>query len=118
MRYPLGFTVAQARHRARMERSGAKRYPTVLMLEPLYTCNLACLGCSTERYTGKLADRLPVEACLKAADDCGAPIVNHLRRRADALPRAEGVCSRALSTAASTDRSARTPSAGQTSSTA
>ena len=76
MRYPLGFTMTQARHRVRMERSGATRYPTVMMLEPLYTCNLACLGCSTERYTGKLADRLPVEACLKAADDCGAPIVN------------------------------------------
>ncbi|WP_435018007.1 adenosyl-hopene transferase HpnH [Tundrisphaera sp. TA3] len=76
MRYPLGFTMTQARHRTRMERSGTKRYPTVMMLEPLYTCNLACLGCSTERYTGKLADRLPVETCLKAADDCGAPIVN------------------------------------------
>ena len=46
------------------------------MLEPLYTCNLACIGCSTERYTGKLSDRLPLETCFKAAEDCGAPIVN------------------------------------------
>jgi hopanoid biosynthesis associated radical SAM protein HpnH len=76
MRYPLGFTLSQARHRARMERAGLKRYPTVLMLEPLYTCNLACLGCSTERYTGKLKDRLPLETCFKAVDDCKAPIVN------------------------------------------
>jgi hopanoid biosynthesis associated radical SAM protein HpnH len=76
MRYPLGFTMVQARHRFRMERTGTKRYPTVLMLEPLYTCNLACLGCSTERYTGKLADRMAVNACLKAVDDCGAPIIN------------------------------------------
>jgi hopanoid biosynthesis associated radical SAM protein HpnH len=76
MRYPLGFTMAQARHRSRMERSGKTRYPTVLMLEPLYTCNLACIGCSTERYTGKLSDRLPLETCFKAVDDCGAPIVN------------------------------------------
>jgi hopanoid biosynthesis associated radical SAM protein HpnH len=46
------------------------------MLEPLYTCNLSCMGCSTERHTGKLADRLPVETCLKAVDDCGAPSVS------------------------------------------
>ena len=46
------------------------------MLEPLYTCNLACIGCSTERYTGKLKDRMTVEQCLDAVDDCGAPIVN------------------------------------------
>ena len=76
MRYPLGFTIAQAKHRNRMERSGRERYPSVLMLEPLYTCNLACIGCSTERYTGKLKDRMTVERCLKAVDDCGAPIVN------------------------------------------
>ncbi|WP_169978113.1 adenosyl-hopene transferase HpnH [Tautonia rosea] len=76
MRYPFGFTLAQAKHRNRMERAGIDRYPTVLMLEPLYTCNLACIGCSTERYTGKLKDRMTVAQCLKAVDDCGAPIVN------------------------------------------
>ena len=46
------------------------------MLEPLYTCNLACIGCSIERHTGKLADRLPLESCLQAVDECGAPIVS------------------------------------------
>jgi hopanoid biosynthesis associated radical SAM protein HpnH len=55
---------------------GQTRYPFVLMLEPLYTCNLACIGCSTERHTGKLADRLPLETCLRAVDDCGAPTVS------------------------------------------
>ena len=76
MRYPIGFTLTQARHRSRMERSGHKRYPTVLMLEPLYTCNLACIGCAVERHTGKLKDRMTLEQCFKAVDDCGAPIVN------------------------------------------
>ncbi len=76
MRFPIGFTMAQAKHRTKMERSGQKRYPTVIMLEPLYTCNLACLGCSVERHTGKLVDRMPVADLLKAVDDCGAPIVN------------------------------------------
>ncbi len=76
MRFPIGFTLAQMNHRARMKKAGRDRYPTVLMLEPLYTCNLACLGCSVERYSGKLQDRMPLERCFKAIDDCDAPIVN------------------------------------------
>jgi hopanoid biosynthesis associated radical SAM protein HpnH len=76
MRYPLGFTLAQAGHRRKMNKAKRTRYPSVLMLEPLYTCNLACIGCSVERYSGKLADRMSLEQCFKAVDDCGAPIVN------------------------------------------
>ncbi|MBI1830003.1 MAG: radical SAM protein, partial [Planctomycetes bacterium] len=76
MRFPLSFTYAQFMHRRQMQKAGRERYPTVLMLEPLYTCNLACLGCSVERYTGKLQDRMPLERCFKAVEDCGAPIVN------------------------------------------
>ncbi len=76
MRFPIGFTMAQAKHRAKMQKQGRKRYPTVLMLEPLYTCNLACIGCSVERHTGKLKDRMSLETCFKAVDDCGAPIIN------------------------------------------
>jgi hopanoid biosynthesis associated radical SAM protein HpnH len=64
------------RHQVKNARQGNKRYPFVLMLEPLYTCNLACLGCAVERHTGKLADRLPPEVCLQAVDDCGAPSVS------------------------------------------
>jgi len=55
---------------------GNRRYPFVLMLEPLYTCNLACIGCAVERHTGKLKDRLPVELCLQAVDESGAPGVS------------------------------------------
>lgn len=76
MRFPIGFTMAQAKHRSKMTKQGRKRYPTVLMLEPLYTCNLACIGCSVERHTGKLKDRMSLEQCFKAVEDCGAPIVN------------------------------------------
>lgn len=76
LRYPLGFTLAQMKHRSRMLKEGRSRYPTVLMLEPLYTCNLACIGCSVERHTGKLSDRMSLERCFKAVDDCGAPIIN------------------------------------------
>ena len=59
MRFPFDFTLTQALYQAKMKRHG-RRYPTVCMLEPLYTCNLACRGCTPERHTGKLADRLSV----------------------------------------------------------
>lgn len=76
MRFPLHITTDQIKHQTAMARKGVKRYPMVLMLEPLYTCNLACLGCSTERHTGKLKDRLPVEKCLQAVEESGAPMVS------------------------------------------
>jgi hopanoid biosynthesis associated radical SAM protein HpnH len=63
-------------HQLRQALRGRRRYPFVLMLEPLYTCNLACVGCAVERHTGKLKDRLPVETCLQAVDACGAPSVS------------------------------------------
>jgi hopanoid biosynthesis associated radical SAM protein HpnH len=76
MRFPLGMSLATMRYQMRQRREGRERFPSVLMLEPLYTCNLACLGCALERHTGKLSDRVSLENCLKAADDCGAPIVS------------------------------------------
>jgi hopanoid biosynthesis associated radical SAM protein HpnH len=64
------------KHQFKNAVQGNKRYPFVLMLEPLYTCNLACIGCAVERHTGKLKDRLPVEMCLEAVEQSGAPIVS------------------------------------------
>jgi len=69
MRFPLHVTTDNIRHQVRQALRGRRRYPFVLMLEPLYTCNLACLGCAVERHTGKLKDRLPLERCLQAVDD-------------------------------------------------
>ncbi|HKQ61429.1 MAG TPA: adenosyl-hopene transferase HpnH [Candidatus Polarisedimenticolaceae bacterium] len=76
MRFPLHITTDNLRHQLKHSLRGRRRYPFVLMLEPLYTCNLACLGCALERHTGKLKDRLPLEQCLQAVDDCGAPTVS------------------------------------------
>ena len=76
MRFPLHITTDMIRHQVKNALRRNTRYPYVLMLEPLYTCNLACIGCATERHTGKLKDRLPVEACFQAADDSGAPVVS------------------------------------------
>ncbi|MEL6769150.1 MAG: adenosyl-hopene transferase HpnH, partial [Pseudomonadota bacterium] len=55
---------------------GNKRYPLVLMLEPLFKCNLACPGCGKIDYPELiLGRRLSAEDCWKAAEECGAPMV-------------------------------------------
>ena len=57
--------------------SGVKRYPLVLMLEPLFRCNLACAGCGKIAYPEEILNkRLSVDECLAAVDECGAPIVS------------------------------------------
>lgn len=54
-----------------------EKYPLVLMLEPLFRCNLACPGCGKIDYENAILNkRLSVEACLEAVDECGAPIVS------------------------------------------
>ena len=56
---------------------GVKRYPLVLMLEPLFRCNLACAGCGKIQYPDHVLDkRLTPEQCWAAAQECGAPIVS------------------------------------------
>jgi hopanoid biosynthesis associated radical SAM protein HpnH len=55
---------------------GVERYPLVLMLEPLFRCNLACAGCGKIDYPDTILNqRLSIEECLQAVDECGAPIV-------------------------------------------
>jgi hopanoid biosynthesis associated radical SAM protein HpnH len=55
---------------------GRKRYPLVFMLEPLFRCNLACVGCGKIDYPDPILNRrLTVKECLDAADECGAPMV-------------------------------------------
>ena len=56
---------------------GIKKYPLVLMLEPLFRCNLACSGCGKIDYPKNILDkRLSFDECMEAIDDCGAPIVS------------------------------------------
>lgn len=55
---------------------GRKQYPLVLMLEPLYRCNLACAGCGKIQYPGHVLKReLTPEECFRAVDECGVPTV-------------------------------------------
>ncbi len=62
---------------ARQHLSGAKRYPLVLMLEPLFRCNLACAGCGKIDYPDEILNqRLSFDQCMAAMDECGAPVVS------------------------------------------
>ena len=55
---------------------GRERYPLVLMLEPLFRCNLACFGCGKIDYPDAILNkRLTLKECLDAVDECGAPMV-------------------------------------------
>jgi hopanoid biosynthesis associated radical SAM protein HpnH len=55
---------------------GRQRYPLVLMLEPLFRCNLACFGCGKIDYPDAILNkRLSLQECLDAVDECGAPMV-------------------------------------------
>lgn len=61
----------------RQRLSGQRRYPLALMLEPLFRCNLACAGCGKIDYPDPILNqRLSVEECLAAVDECGAPVVS------------------------------------------
>lgn len=70
-------TTSMAGYLTRKGLSGQEKYPLVMMLEPLHTCNLTCTGCGRIReYKSTIDEILPVEQCLKAVEECGAPIVS------------------------------------------
>jgi hopanoid biosynthesis associated radical SAM protein HpnH len=74
---PLKQKIAVGGYVLRQTLAGRKRYPLVLMLEPLFRCNLACAGCGKIDYPDKILNqRLSVDECLEAVDSCGAPVVS------------------------------------------
>ena len=76
MPVPISQMATVASYVLRQKLAGRKRYPLVLMLEPLYRCNLACAGCGKIDYPDAILNqRLSVEECLEAVDECGAPVV-------------------------------------------
>ena len=77
MSVPLSQMWTVATYVLRQKLAGRRRYPLVLMLEPLFRCNLACAGCGKIQYPAQiLRKHLSVEACLAAVDECGAPMVS------------------------------------------
>ena len=77
MGVPFGQMTAVLKHVAANPLAGRKRYPLVLMLQPLFRCNLACAGCGKIQHpTDIRRQHLSVEKCLGAVDECGAPVVS------------------------------------------
>ena len=77
MAVPLLQAYKVGRYIAGQKLRGNKRYPLVLMLEPLFQCNLACSGCGKIDYPKEtLQKRVSVEDALRAVDECGAPMVS------------------------------------------
>jgi len=73
---PLRQTIRVGAYVLSRHLKGIRRYPLVLMLEPLFRCNLACAGCGKIDYPDAILNqRLSVGECVAAADECGAPIV-------------------------------------------
>ena len=76
MAIPLRQTIRVGAYVLGRHLRGVERYPLVLMLEPLFRCNLACAGCGKIDYPDLILNqRLSVAECLAAVDECGAPIV-------------------------------------------
>ena len=77
MRFPLALTTKIAAYMIGQKLRGAKKFATVLQLEPLHTCNLTCTGCGRIReYSTSLKDIMSLEDCLGAAEECNAPMVS------------------------------------------
>src|SRR5438046_5429455 len=76
MSIPIRQQLAVGLYVAKQKLRRVQRYPLVLMLEPLFRCNLACAGCGKIAYPDEILNqRLSVEDCLAAVDECGAPVV-------------------------------------------
>lgn len=76
MGIPVRQQLAIASYIARQKLAGRRRYPLVLMLEPLFRCNLACPGCGKIDFPDAILNRrLTPEECWAAAEECGAPMV-------------------------------------------
>ena len=76
MAVPLNQALRVGAYVVKQHLLGRKRYPLVLMLEPLFRCNLACAGCGKIDYPAEILNqRLSVAECMEAIDECGAPVV-------------------------------------------
>ena len=76
MAVPLNQALRVGAYVVKQHLLGRKRYPLVLMLEPLFRCNLACAGCGKIDYPPEILNqRLSVAECMQAVEECGAPVV-------------------------------------------
>jgi hopanoid biosynthesis associated radical SAM protein HpnH len=76
MPVPLNQAIRVGAYVVKQHLKGRRRYPLVLMLEPLFRCNLACSGCGKIDYPAPILNqRLSLEDCVGAAEECGAPVI-------------------------------------------
>ncbi|MBV8458376.1 MAG: adenosyl-hopene transferase HpnH, partial [Acetobacteraceae bacterium] len=76
MAVPLNQALRVGAYVVKQHLMGRKRYPLVLMLEPLFRCNLACAGCGKIDYPAEILNqRLSMAECMEAIEECGAPVV-------------------------------------------
>src|SRR5262245_26010070 len=77
MAVPASQMWAVARYVMKQKVTRREKYALVLMLEPLFRCNLACAGCGKIQYPAQILKKnLSVEQCLQAMDECGAPMIS------------------------------------------
>ena len=77
MRFPLSLTRSMTGYLLKKRLAGQERFPLVLMLEPLFACNLRCSGCGRVReYADCAHEMLSIDECLASVDECGAPVVS------------------------------------------
>lgn len=77
MRHPLTLQADLTKYIVGKKLKGVQRFPLVVMLEPLHACNLTCTGCGRIReYEDTIKEVVPVDKCLEAVEDSGAPIVS------------------------------------------
>jgi len=77
MSIPFRQNLAIAAYLLRKKVSKAEKYPLIVELEPLFTCNLSCPGCGKIQHpTEVLRRRLSVDEAVAAVEECGAPMVS------------------------------------------
>src|SRR5271155_4865088 len=77
MSVPLNQAIRVGAYVVKQHVLGRKKYLLVMMLEPLFRCNLACAGCGKIDYPDEILNqRLSVQQCMDAIDECGAPAVS------------------------------------------
>src|ERR1700743_672554 len=77
MAMPMHLTVKLGTYLMKQKIKGVKKYPLIMELEPLFACNLKCVGCGKIQHPASvLKQRMPVEQAIAAVEECGAPMVS------------------------------------------
>ena len=77
MRFPIGLSTSMASYIVKKQMKRERFVPIVLMLEPLFACNLKCGTCGRIReYKDHVSKMMSLDECFEASRECGAPIVS------------------------------------------